>query len=340
MKSENQVFENELSIRKEESHHNSKKLSNLINSGRNSFDKRGLGFVDETTTPSNGITIFFKPCEGVVPKKISPKLKLHCTHCTKMGHIVDRCYTRMFESFQRKLTNLMNESFTLRNRLLQKGKRVFKRDSNVPHHSGFQGSTSNGMTKVTSVKQIWVKKNELDCLVVHITLKASESHSWFFDSGCSCHMTSNRSFFTNFTEFNGGNVTFGDGNVASVKGKDIIYALSIPIFEEVLYVEGLKSNLISTSQICDKKFNVQFSKNLCKVFGLNGNCVMIGLRTFDNCYAICQNPSISSSSSIVCGSSKVESINLWHYRLGHLNYRDLIKVANNEVIKGIPKLGK
>ena len=67
-------------------------------------------------------------------------------------------------------------------------------------------------------------------------------------------------------------MTVGDGNVASVKGKDIIYALSIPIFEEVLYVEGLKSNLISTSQICDKKFNVQFSKNLCSVFDLNGNC--------------------------------------------------------------------
>ena len=40
------------------------------------------------------------------------------------------------------------------------------------------------------------------------------------DSGYSRHMTGNRSFFTNFTEFNGGNVTFGDGNVASVKEKD------------------------------------------------------------------------------------------------------------------------
>ena len=67
---------------------------------------------------------------------------------------------------------------------------------------------------------------------------------------------------------------------------------------------------------------------------------MIGLRTSDNCYVVYQNPSTSSSSSLVCGSSKVESINLWHYRLGHLNYRDLIKVANNEVIKGIHKLGK
>ena len=153
-------------------------------------------------------------------------------------------------------------------------------------------------------------------------------------------MTGNRSFFTNFTEFDGGNVTFGDGNVASVKGKGTICAPGISNLEEVLYVEGLKANLISISQICDKKFNVQFSQNLCKVFGLNGNCVMIGLRTFDNCYAICQNPSISSSSSIVCGSSKVESINLWHCRLGHLNYRDLMRVVNNEVIKEIPKLGK
>ena len=158
LKSENQLFKNELSLRKKESHPSFKRLSDLINSRRKSFDKRSLGFVDETTTPSSCKTIFVKPCEGVVPKKISPKLKLHCTHCTKMGHIVDRCYTRMFESFQRKLTNLMNDSFTLRNRLLQGGKRVFKRDSNVSHQNFFQGSTSNGMTKVTSVKQIWVKK--------------------------------------------------------------------------------------------------------------------------------------------------------------------------------------
>ncbi|RVX14566.1 Retrovirus-related Pol polyprotein from transposon RE2 [Vitis vinifera] len=260
LKSENQVFKNELSLKKEESHPNPKRLSDLINSGRKSFDKKGLGFVDETTTPSSGKTIFVKPCEGVVPKKIPPKLKLHCTHCTKMGHTVDRCYVMMFESFQRKLTNLMNESFTLRNRLLQGGKRMFKRDSDVPHHSGFQGSTSNGMTKVTNIKQIWVKKNELNYLVVHTALIATKSHSWYFDSGCSRHMTGNRSFFTNFTEFDGGNVIFGDGNVASVKGKDTICAPGILNLEEVL--------------------------------------------------------------------------------LGHLNYRDLMKVANNEVIKEIPKLGK
>ena len=55
---ENQMFKNELSLRKEESHPNSKRLSDLINLGRKSFDKRGLGFVDETIAPSSGETIF------------------------------------------------------------------------------------------------------------------------------------------------------------------------------------------------------------------------------------------------------------------------------------------
>ena len=122
LKSENQVFKNELSLRKENSHPTSKRLSDFINSGRKSFDKRCLGFVNETTTPSSGKTIFAKPCERVLPKETLSKLKLHCTHCTKMGHTVNRCYARMFESFQRKLTNLMNKSFTLRNRLSQGGK--------------------------------------------------------------------------------------------------------------------------------------------------------------------------------------------------------------------------
>ena len=54
-------------------------------------------------------------------------------------------------------------------------------------------------------------------------------------------------------------MTFSDGNVACVKDKGIICAFDIPNLEEVLYVEGLKANSITISQICDKKFIVQFS---------------------------------------------------------------------------------
>ena len=73
---------------------------------------------------------------------------------------------------------------------------------------------------------------------------------------------------------------------------------------------------------------------------LNGNCVMSRLRTLYKCYVVCQNPFSSSSPSLVCGSSKFKSIDLWHRVLGYLNFRDLMKVVNDEVIKGIPKFGK
>ena len=133
------------------------------------------------------------------------------------------------------------------------------------------------------------KKNELKCLIVHTVVRASESHSWYLDSRCSHHMTRNKSLFTSFTEFDGGNVTFGDGNMARVKDKGTICAPEIPNLGKVLYVEGLKVKLISISQICENEFNVQFSQNLCKMFDLNDACVMIGLRTCDNCYVVSKN---------------------------------------------------
>lgn len=99
-------------------------------------------------------------------------------------------------------------------------------------------------------------------------------------------MTSNKPFFTNFTAFDEGNVTFGDGNKACVKVKGIICVVDILNLEKFLFVESLKPKLISISQICDNNFNVQFSQNMCNVFDLNGNCVMVLLRTSDNCYVV------------------------------------------------------
>ena len=157
-----------------------------------------------------------------------------------------------------------------------------------------------------------MKKNELKCLIVHTTLKASETHPWYLDSGYSHHMMGNKSFFTSFIEFDGGNVTFGDGNASRVKDKGTICVPNIPNLKEVLYIEGLKANLISISQMCE--FNVQFSQNLCKVFDLNDVCVMIGLRTCDNYYIVSQKS--LSSSSLGCANPTIAYVeHLLQHRL-------------------------
>lgn len=36
-------------------------------------------------------------------------------------------------------------------------------------------------------RNIWVKKDELKCLVVHTSFKAANTSQWYLDSGCSRH---------------------------------------------------------------------------------------------------------------------------------------------------------
>ena len=88
---------------------------------------------------------------------------------------------------------------------------------------------------------------------------------WYLDSGYLRHMTGDRSLFKVFESKKGGNVTFGDGRKLQIKGKGIISLPGLPDIANVLYVEGLRVNLLSISQICDQDFMVLFLKEKCLV---------------------------------------------------------------------------
>nr|GFA43575.1 ribonuclease H-like domain-containing protein [Tanacetum cinerariifolium] len=100
--------------------------------------------------------------------------------------------------------------------------------------------------------------------------KAGHSHKQledqgYFDSGCSRHMTENISYLTDFKEFDGGNVAFREGaNGSKVTGKGIIRTGKLD-FEDVYFVNELKFNLFSVSQMCDKKNSVLFTDTECFV---------------------------------------------------------------------------
>ena len=54
----------------------------------------------------------------------------------------------------------------------------------------------------------------------------------------------------------------------------------------MLYIKGLKENLLSITQICDEDFLVQFSKKGCVILSEDGVQVLKGLRTTDNRYDV------------------------------------------------------
>ncbi|GJZ74544.1 hypothetical protein Tco_0639009, partial [Tanacetum coccineum] len=70
------------------------------------------------------------------------------------------------------------------------------------------------------------------------------------NSGCSGSMTGDKDKLSDFKEFKGGYVAFGnDSKGGRISGKGTIKTSCLD-FEKVSYVEELKFNLLSVSQIC------------------------------------------------------------------------------------------
>ncbi|GJU72230.1 putative ribonuclease H-like domain-containing protein [Tanacetum coccineum] len=101
------------------------------------------------------------------------------------------------------------------------------------------------------------------------TGKPQQDDTGFVDSGCSRHMTGNIAYLSDFKEFDGGYVTFGGGaHGGRISGKGTLKTDSLD-FKDVYFVNELKFNLFSVSQMCDKKNYVLFTNTECLVLSPN-----------------------------------------------------------------------
>ncbi|GJX43100.1 hypothetical protein Tco_0259776 [Tanacetum coccineum] len=138
-----------------------------------------------------------------------------------------------------------------------------------------------------------------------------------FDSGCSRHMTGNKSFLTDYQEIDGGFVAFGGspkGGKITGKGKIRTGKLD---FEDVYFVKELKFNLFSVSQMCDKKNNVLFTETECLVLSpdfklLDESQVLLKVPRQNNMYSF-DLKNVVPSGGLTCLFAKaiIDESNLW-----------------------------
>ena len=99
-------------------------------------------------------------------------------------------------------------------------------------------------------------------------------------------MTGDISLFFDFVAKKKWFVIYGDNNKGEILDKDSVANLSSTTISDILLVDGLKHNLISISQLCDKGYNVSFSKYCCTIeYNLNKENVFKGLRV-NNIYML------------------------------------------------------
>nr|GFA25394.1 hypothetical protein [Tanacetum cinerariifolium] len=156
------------------------------------------------------------------------------------------------------------------------------------------------------------------------------------DSGCSKHMTGDRSQLVNFVQKFLGTFKFGNDHVAKIIGYGD-YQIGNVIISRVYYMEGLGHNLFSVGQFCDSDLEVAFRQHTCFIRNLDRVDLLTGSRG-NNLYTLSlQDMMTSSPICLLSKASKTKSW-LWHRRLSHLNFGAINHLARQGLVKGLPKL--
>ena len=110
----------------------------------------------------------------------------------------------------------------------------------------------------------------------------NRNDKWIIDSGCSHHMTRYKSKFITLNCYDENSVRFGNDAPCSIKGKGSIKLTDKISCDNAYYVEGLKNNLLSVSQLNKLGYKVEFENKSTKIYDTNGNSIRNGDQTRSN----------------------------------------------------------
>ncbi|GJU14580.1 retrovirus-related pol polyprotein from transposon TNT 1-94 [Tanacetum coccineum] len=159
---------------------------------------------------------------------------------------------------------------------------------------------------------------------------------WYLDSGCSKHMTGDRSQLTNFVNKFLGTVKFRNDHMAKIMGYGD-YQIGNVTISRVYYVEGLGHNLFSVGQFCDSNLEVAFRQHTCFIRNLEGVDLLTGSRG-NNLYTLSLGDMMASSPICLLSKASKTKSWLWHRRLSHLNFGTINHLARHGLVRGLPKL--
>ncbi|GJY47268.1 retrovirus-related pol polyprotein from transposon TNT 1-94 [Tanacetum coccineum] len=164
------------------------------------------------------------------------------------------------------------------------------------------------MTRINSNPIVPPKEtSQTPVLTPNPEVKVVQIFLWFLDSGCSKHMTEQRSQLINFVEKFLGTVKFGNDHITKIMGYGD-YQIGNVTISRVYYGERIGHNLFSASSRDTNLYTLSLADMM--------------------------------RSSPICLLSKALKTKswLWHRRLSHLNFATINELAKQGLARGLPKL--
>ncbi|GKB43556.1 putative ribonuclease H-like domain-containing protein, partial [Tanacetum coccineum] len=253
-----------------------------------------------------------------------------CKYHQRKGMVYENTYKRVNYNYTTKRTHPnAQRNMVPRAVLMKTGLKTFNTAKTV--------NTAHPKSTVFSAKQIPHFSK-----IAQSTGKPQQDDTVFVDSGCSRHMTRNIAYLLYSKEFDRGYVAFGGGAYGGrISSKGTLKTDSLD-FKDVYFVNELKFNLFSVSQMCDKKNYVLFTDTECLVLSPNFKLpdesqILLKIPRKDNMYSF-DMKNIVPKESLTCLVAKATSDEsmLWHRRLGHINFKNINKLVKDNLVRGLP----
>ncbi|KAI3667035.1 hypothetical protein L6452_42077 [Arctium lappa] len=202
---------------------------------------------------------------------------------------------------------LLNAQFYKKKRKRRRSKKSKKHDTVLSENSNVSDFSSSDQTVRKSSRQIWrMKQQILESELLGVTCL---SQLWNLDSGCSKHMTGNKSLLSNFKDKCCGRVKFVNCETTPILGYgDLVQDLEVSFKSKRVAVK----NDNSKDLLVGKRQSNLYTIDLSKIKILSDICLL--------------------------SKASIQESWIWHRRLAHLNFKYMDRLVKNDSVRGLPVL--
>jgi hypothetical protein len=83
---------------------------------------------------------------------------------------------------------------------------------------------------------------------------------------------------------------------------------------------------------------VHRSKFIKSIMSHNHTQSIYGDKGANQSIPTCHHCGLTTDPQIFCSKATIDDSELWHRRLGHLNFSDMLKIAGKDIVKDLPKM--
>ena len=188
------------------------------------------------------------------------------------------------------------------------------------------------------------ESNFVDALVAEVNSsiqqkeRGDEDDEWLLDSGASRHISHRRDWFMHLLPSRGGKIVLGDAGECPVEGIGSIMVRKLinnnwvqGRIDNVLFVPGIKKNLLSVGVLVSRGFTVNFEHDKSVVIRRENKIIAKGVMLVNNVYRLLLKVEVPEIQINVATTSA----RIWHERFGHINSTRITDMARTGAVIGL-----